>query len=108
MSFIALGLSFNWIAGFIFVKKVKTQLLQVLYSQLNSLPSFEGLILFCNLQILWLVITYLFLIRSFNNIIVELKDMELLDGKGEQLWEKTYGEIPCQTIQAVLISLALA
>ena len=78
-----MGLSFNWIAGFIFVKKVKTQLLQVLYSQLNNLPSFEGLILFCNLQILWLVITYLFLIRSFNNIIIELKDMDLLDGKGE-------------------------
>ena len=108
MSYVALGLNLNWGAGFLLANKVKKELNLVQYSHMNGQTGFEMLMLFCQLQILLLITIYIFSLIMVKEIVIELKEMDLLALRdGGQLWEKQYDSMPLQSVQAILISFAV-
>ena len=105
MSFVALALNLNWLVGMLLTKRVKNELNRVHFSNLNGQTGFELLILFCQNQILLLIFLYLYALIMVRNVIIELKEMDVLSVKENgQLWESTYDQMPLQSVQAVLIS----
>lgn len=91
MSFLALALNVNWFIGFLLSNKVKKELDRVQYSNLNGQVGFELLMLFCQLQVLLLIVIYLYSLLMVKEVVIELKEMDMLAMKENgQLWEKSY------------------
>ena len=108
ISFVALGLNLNWVIGILLGNKVKKELLRVQYTNLNGQTGFDLLILFSQLQILLLIGVYLFCLISVRDILIELKEMDLLSAKEDGiLWERAYEQMPLQSVQAILISFSV-
>ena len=88
MSWVALGLNGNWLIGFLLANKVKKELDRIQYSNLNGQTGFESLMLFCQLQILLLISIYLYALIMVRDILIELKEMDMLAlRENGQLWE---------------------
>ena len=77
----SLGLNLNWIIGFLLANKVKWLLDKISHTNLNGYASFECLMLFCQMQILLLVLSYLYILLVIRNILIELKEMDVLAAK---------------------------
>ena len=86
---------------------MKRELTQVLYSKLNGQAGFESFILYCQLQILVMVLSYEYAIYSAKSFFIEIKEMELLESKGGPQWQETYGDLPGNTMYAVIMSISL-
>ena len=95
----ALGLNLNWVIGILLGNKVKKELLRVQYTNLNGQTGFDFLILYSQLQILLLIGIYLFCLASVREILIELKEMDLLSAKDDGLhWTRTYDTMPLQSV----------
>ena len=81
LGFVSLGLNLNWIIGFLLANKVKWLLDKISHTNLNGYASFECLMLFCQMQILLLVLSYLYILLVIRNILIELKEMDVLAAK---------------------------
>lgn len=78
ISYVALGLNLNWVAGFLAAKKVDNELLRVQYDNLNGQTGFEGLMIYCQVQIMIIIGIYLYCLNLVRNIMIELKEMDVL------------------------------
>ena len=59
-SFLALALNVNWLFGFILSHRVKNECQRVQYANLNGQVGFELLILYSQIQILVLVLIFIY------------------------------------------------
>ena len=108
ISYLALGLNLNWFAGFMLVGKVKRELQNVKFTNLNGQAGFETLMLFCQMQILIMAFIYLFSLALVRDVFVELKEMALLAAKPDgSLWTNEYGDMPHTTVHAILVSFTV-
>ena len=74
--------------GFVIANKVKKETQRVQYSNMNGQVGFESLIIFCQMQIMFLIFIYLFSLVIVREILIELKEMDVLALKDNgQLWE---------------------
>lgn len=78
ISYVALGLNLNWLAGFLAAKKVDNELLRVQYDNLNGQTGFEGIMFYCQVQIMIIIGIYLYCLNLVRNIMIELKEMDVL------------------------------
>lgn len=107
MSLLALALNANWLIGFLLSNKVKKEVDRIQYSNLNGQTGFEFLMFFCQIQILLLIGIYLYALVMVREIVIELKEMNMLSVRENgQLWERAYNSMPLQSVQAVLISFS--
>ena len=107
MSWVALALNMDWLIGFLLSSKVKKELDRVSYSNLNGQTGFEALMLYCQLQILALICIFLYALQMIKSVVIEHKEMDVMALKeGGTLWEKTYDQMPLQSVQAILISFS--
>lgn len=78
VSFVALGLNFNWALGYFISNRVKKELLRIQHTNLNGQTGFELMMLFCKVQIGALIFIYLFCLHVVKNLIVEIREMDVL------------------------------
>ena len=108
LAYVALGLNLNWIIGFFLANRVKWLLDKISHTNLNGYTSFEFLMLFCQMQILLLVFIYLYLLLVIRNILIELKEMDVLAAKDNGYdFDKQYDQMNPSTVQAVMVSFAV-
>lgn len=108
ISMVALGLNLNWLIGFLLANKVKKELERIIYSNMNGQTGFELLMFFTQMQILLLILIYIFSLFMVREILIELKEMDVLALKdGGQIWEREYDSMPLQSVQAILISFSI-
>ena len=108
LSYIALGLNLNWLFGILCSNKVKKELLRIQHTNLNGQTGFEMLMIFCKFQIGALIFIYLFCLHVIKNLIVEVREMDVLALKDNgQLWANRHNGMPLQSVQAIVISFAV-
>ena len=66
------------------------------------------MMLYCQLQILILIFIYIYALIVVREVLIELKEMDLLSIKDNgMMWDREYKSMPLQSVQAILISFSV-
>jgi hypothetical protein len=91
LTIISSVLTVNWFFGYASSYRTRKDLATMNFRNLNGSLNFEALMIFSQLQVLFLVLVFIFAYEQFKNMFIELKSLKMLAAQNDgEAWNETF------------------